>query len=171
MGNYTTDHSTWKRPEDSQDERPAFVLDETLPGSDVVGQAAAALAATALAFAPYNRQYSGVVLKEAVALYQFATTYQGIYSNVVPTEGHYWSDSYRDDLAFAACWLYRASGTQQYLKDCEAYWAEHFRVEGAAANAVEWNYNHMIWGVDALLYMTTNKAAYKTRCGACAAAA
>ena len=88
---------------------------------------------------------------------------QGIYSNVVPTEGHYWSDSYRDDLAFAACWLYRASGTQQYLKDCEMYWAEHYRLEGPASQSVEWNYNHMIPAVDAMLYQMTNKAAYKAR--------
>jgi endoglucanase len=107
VGNYSTDHITWQRPEDNKDLRPAFVVDETIPGSDVVGQAAAALAATSLAFAPYNRQYAGVVLKQAIALYNFATNYQGLYTNVVPTEGHYWSDSFRDDLAFAACWLYR----------------------------------------------------------------
>lgn len=46
-------------------------------------------------------------LQEALSLYQFASTYQGYYSKAIPTEGNYYSDSYYDDLAWAAAWIHK----------------------------------------------------------------
>jgi hypothetical protein len=52
--------------------------------------------------------------QESLSLYQFASSYLGPYSKSVPTEGNYYSDSYYDDLAWAAAWINRVSGHMLY---------------------------------------------------------
>ena len=44
------DHSYWGRPEDMTMYRPAYKLSPENPGSDVIGETAASLAAGAIAF-------------------------------------------------------------------------------------------------------------------------
>jgi hypothetical protein len=113
----------WMRPEDMGTmERPAFYVDPSMPGTDVIAAASAALAAASMAFSPLNREYAGALLKESQALYTFAAGYLGSYSKWVPTEGTHYSESYYDDLAWAAAWIYKASGSGQYLKEAENWW-------------------------------------------------
>ncbi len=133
----TLDHQYWMRPEDMGTmERPAFYVDPSMPGTDVVAAASAALAAASMAFSPQNREYAGALLKESQALYTFAAGYLGSYSKWVPTEGAYYSESYYDDLAWAAAWIYKASGSGQYLKEAENWCAAlpaHFGPAALAA--------------------------------------
>ena len=44
----------------------------------------------------------------------------------------YWynSTSYRDDLAWAAAWMYRATGDPAYLSDAYTYYQQHAYMEG-----------------------------------------
>ena len=44
----------------------------------------------------------------------------------------YWynSTSYRDDLTWAAAWLYKATGDSGYLSDAYFYWTQHTDQEG-----------------------------------------
>lgn len=42
--------------------RTAFKLDTNSPGSDLAGETAAAMAAAAIAFKPYNSSYSNLLL-------------------------------------------------------------------------------------------------------------
>ena len=44
----------------------------------------------------------------------------------------YWynSTSYRDDLTWAAAWLYKATNDPGYLSDAYAFWTEHTNQEG-----------------------------------------
>ena len=44
----------------------------------------------------------------------------------------YWynSTSYRDDLTWAAAWLYKATGDSGYLSDAYYYWTQHVDQEG-----------------------------------------
>ncbi len=47
---------------------------------------------------------------------RFATTYPGLVGNSVPEVSNlYFSTSFRDDLAWAAIWLYQATGDSSYL--------------------------------------------------------
>lgn len=164
VGNYTLDHSYWGRPEDMNMTRMAYPVDATRPGSDVLAAASAALAATAAAMGVNgNRQYAGLAMKEAIDLYNLAKKYPGSYSKSIPTEGHYWSDSFYDDLAWAACWLYKAGGAVEYLKDCETFYALHFKFEPQAANTPYFSQDHIIYGVDVLLATITRKAQYVNR--------
>ncbi len=60
-------HSHWLRPEDMFEERPAYAVDPSNPGTDVVAAAAAALAATSAAFLPINREYAGLCMQVGAA--------------------------------------------------------------------------------------------------------
>ena len=47
---------------------------------------------------------------------RFATTYPGLVGDSVSEVSNlYFSTSYRDDLAWAAIWLYQATGDSSYL--------------------------------------------------------
>lgn len=165
VGNYTLDHAWWGRPEDMADlSRPSFAVEPSKPGgADLLASAAAALAASAVAMSRTNKQFAGLAMSEAIQLYNLAKRFPGTYITAIPTEGRYWSDSYYDDMAWAACWLYRAGGAVEYLKDCESYYSMHFKLEPQAANGNYFAQDHLIYGVDLMLAIITRKAQYVNR--------
>jgi hypothetical protein len=61
-GDGDSDHLCWERAEDMSTPRTAFKIDINNPGSEVAGETAAALAAAAKAFKPYDRMYSDLLL-------------------------------------------------------------------------------------------------------------
>lgn len=65
----TSDHYCWERAEDMTTPRTAYKLDPSHPGSDLAGEAAAALAAASLAFKPYDSSYSNLLLVHAKQVY------------------------------------------------------------------------------------------------------
>ena len=65
VGNGSIDHSWWGPCEVMTMERPAYKVDAENPGSTVVGEAAAALAAGAVIFETDDKEYSEKCLKEA----------------------------------------------------------------------------------------------------------
>nr|XP_006824761.1 PREDICTED: endoglucanase 7-like [Saccoglossus kowalevskii] len=117
VGLVDADHSYWGRPEDMTMARPAFMVNETHPGSDCVGETAAAMAAASIAFKEHDNDYAELLLDEARSLFHFADTYRGIYSDSVPEAGKvYKSNGYKDELTWAACWLYYATENDEYLE-------------------------------------------------------
>ncbi|KAI4373149.1 hypothetical protein MLD38_011308 [Melastoma candidum] len=88
VGDGSSDHYCWERPEDMTTSREAYEIDQEHPGSDVAAETAAALAAAALAFRLHNSSYSDLLLVHAK----------------------------QDELLWAATWLYKASGDESYLK-------------------------------------------------------
>lgn len=122
VGNGGIDHAYWGPPEVMQMARPAYKIDRTCPGSDLAGEAAAALAATSMVFAKDDPAYAQKALKEAQELYDFADQYRGVYSDCIKDAGSYyrsWS-GYQDELVWGAAWLYQATGDAAYLKKAEA---------------------------------------------------
>lgn len=65
VGDGESDHLCWERAEDMTTPRTAYKLDSSNPGSDLAGETAAALAASSLAFRPYNSSYSQLLLQHA----------------------------------------------------------------------------------------------------------
>lgn len=65
MGDGVSDHYCWERAEDMTTSRGAYKIDEQHPGSDLAGETAAALAAAAIAFRPYNSSYSNLLVAHA----------------------------------------------------------------------------------------------------------
>lgn len=70
VGSYYIDAAYWVRPEEMNESRPAYVINSTAPGSDVLGSTAAALAASSLVFKASDSNYSAILLDTAEILYQ-----------------------------------------------------------------------------------------------------
>ena len=115
VGSEGADHGYWGRPEDMAMPRPVLVVDGPggKPGSDVVGGAVAALAATAVALKHTDPAFASACVASARDLYGLATTYEGTYSSALPVGNLYPSSSYLDELAWAAAWLGRATSGEQ----------------------------------------------------------
>jgi endoglucanase len=116
VGSGSIDHSFWGPPELQKSEdfpRPAFFATEETPGADVTAAASAALTLASLVFRPQDPDYADKCLDYALALYEFAAAYPGCADN----GGFYASEYEWDDLAWAAIWLYIATGDESYIDD------------------------------------------------------
>jgi len=114
-----TDHTCgWMPPElrriDFCPRKGYFATAET-PAADVTASAAAALALSSLVLSSSDATYAEKCLRYAVALYKFAAQYPSIVGTT--TGGLYTSEYAWDDLAWAAVWLYLATGEQKYIDD------------------------------------------------------
>ena len=125
VGNGQQDHQNWGRADDLDDNpRPCYKLDTSKPGSDLVGEVVAALSASAVAFKNTNSVYSNELLTHAKQLYTFANQYRGKYSDSISDAANFYrSSGYIDELSWAAAWLYKATGTLQYLVEAESHFA------------------------------------------------
>lgn len=74
VGDGASDHYCWERPEDMTTSRTAYSIDEQHPGSDLAAETAAALAAAATAFNPYNSSYSSLLLLHAKQVHIYIWT-------------------------------------------------------------------------------------------------
>ena len=120
-----TDHYHWVPAEqiDEYTERPSFYIDAENPGSDAAAGTASALASAAVLFRGVDDAYAEELVKNAEALYEFAETHRGKYSDSVPEVNPFytsWSGD-GDELALGGAWLYRATGDSQYLSKAEDY--------------------------------------------------
>ncbi|XP_075476743.1 endoglucanase 11-like [Primulina tabacum] len=118
VGDGDTDHLCWQRPEDMTTSRRAYKVDEENPGSEVVAETAAAMAAAAIVFRRTNRQYSHLLLEHAKQLFEFGDKYREKYDrSIKESKGYYPSVSgYVDELLWADLWLYKATDNEiQYL--------------------------------------------------------
>ena len=117
VGDGQVDHYSWYPPEYINYEYPSYKIDEDHPGSDVASQTAAALAAASILFKDDDKNYSDILLKHAIELYDFADNFKGDYCTSVPSMKKYYgvgSDGYYDELAWGALWLYRATNDEKY---------------------------------------------------------
>ena len=84
MGNPYTDHAWWGRPEDMGDmSRPSYKIDCANPGSDLAAETAASFASASILFKDTDSSYSNELLDHAKAIYEFADTCRGKYSDSV----------------------------------------------------------------------------------------
>lgn len=125
VGNPNVDHQYWGPAETNPTTRPSFAVTASCPGSDLVGQASAAMAASSIVFGKSDPKYSAQLLSQAQSLFTFANTYRGNYSNcVTEAQSFYTSVSgYWDELTEAAIWLYRATGDSTWLTTAETDYA------------------------------------------------
>ncbi|XP_070574565.1 uncharacterized protein [Ptychodera flava] len=132
VGSVGADHGNWGRPEEMTMERPSYKATPESPGSNVAGEAAAALAAASMVFRKSDPTYSETLLQNAKELFEFANDYRGNYecNNV------YKSSSFGDELCWAALWLYRATNDQTYYDTALAFYSE-FKL-GGGSYAFSW---------------------------------
>ena len=118
------DHAYWGRPEDMDMYRPAYKITENKPGSDLAGETAAALAAASILFKDSDSAYSDECLLHARQLYSFADNFRGKYADSISDAAKFYYSwgVYDDELAWAALWLYRATGEETYLMQAKAHY-------------------------------------------------
>ncbi|KAF4527168.1 hypothetical protein B566_EDAN006093, partial [Ephemera danica] len=83
----------WGRPEDITQQRPAYAVNRTSPGSEVAAETAAALAASSVALREYYHEgprLSELYLVHAKELYEFAVNYRGDYSKALPQVANFY---------------------------------------------------------------------------------
>jgi hypothetical protein len=116
VGSGSVDHSYWGPSELESPTlypRPAWLATTATPAADQTASAAAALAAMAILSKTSNPTYAAQCLKYAQALYAFSVANPGTgFSG-----GFYNSSGYVDKEAWAAAWLYLATGTWSYVND------------------------------------------------------
>ncbi|XP_009601304.1 endoglucanase 6 [Nicotiana tomentosiformis] len=141
VGDGTTDHYCWQRPEDMTTSRAAYRIDPSRPGSDLAGETAAAMAAASIVFRNSNPAYAKELLTHAYQLFEFADKYRGKYdSSITVAQKYYRSVSgYADELLWAAAWLYKASNKEYYLN----YLGEN----GDALGGTGWSMTEFGWDV------------------------
>ncbi|KAL2238265.1 UNVERIFIED_CONTAM: Endoglucanase [Sesamum indicum] len=113
VGDADGDHGCWERPEDMDTARTLYKITSTSPGTEVAAEAAAALAAASVVFKETDPNYSAQLLRHSESLFQFADKYRGSYQGSCPFYCSY--SGYKDELLWAAAWLYKASGDSNYL--------------------------------------------------------
>lgn len=118
VGDGTSDHECWQRPEEMTTSRQAYHISESNPGSDLAGETAAAMAAASIVFQKTDPSYSQILLSHAKQLFTFADTHRGKYDNsIIVARNFYQSESgYDDELLWAALWLYEATTDNNYLE-------------------------------------------------------
>ncbi|TYQ15557.1 UNVERIFIED_CONTAM: endoglucanase Cel9M [Acetivibrio alkalicellulosi] len=112
------DHTYWGAPEEQTGPRPVpYVADESNPASDVLGLTSAALTKMYLNYKNIDADYANECLRVAKELYQMGKNNPGHYK----LGAYYRSNSFWDDLAWAATWLYVAENDNSYLPEIDSY--------------------------------------------------
>ncbi|MBD7910151.1 glycoside hydrolase family 9 protein [Clostridium cibarium] len=116
VGDGDVDHNYWGSPEKQPGSRKTlFVADSGKPASDVLGETSAALSLMYLNYKGKDISYANKCLQAAKELYNMGKNNRGCGNG----QSYYVSSQYNDDLAWAATWLYKAAGDNQYLSDAK----------------------------------------------------
>src|SRR4051812_12485520 len=83
VGDAGSDHSFWGPPEVNPSPRPSAAVTESCPGSDLTGEASAALASSSILFKSSDPTYAATLLSHARSLYEFAEDFKGKYDACV----------------------------------------------------------------------------------------
>ena len=157
VGDGNADHSWWGPCEVMHMNRPSYCVTRSNPGSAVVGEAAAALAAAAVIFNDSDPDYAALCLEHAKSLYAFADSTRSD-SGYTAANGFYnsWSGFF-DELSWAGCWLYIATDDSSYLNNAKTCFTQ-------AGHDYDWS---MCWddvhiGAAVLLAKITGDQSYKT---------
>ncbi|MFI1093185.1 glycoside hydrolase family 9 protein [Streptomyces sp. NPDC020917] len=164
VGDGSSDHAFWGPAEVNPEPRPAYKIDASCPGSDLAGEAAAALASSSMLFSSQDPSYAATLLTNAKQLYTFADTYRGTYDKcITAAQGYYnsWS-GYWDELVWGALWLYRATGDSTYLSKAETYYAQLPKAQQTTTPEYNWTlaWDDKSYGDYVLLAELTGKQVY-----------
>ena len=165
VGQGGPDHAFWGPAEVMNMNRPAFKINAQNPGSDLAGEAAAALAAASIIFRPTDTAYADRLLTHAKQLFSFADTYRGRYSDAIPDAAAFYNSwsGYGDELVWSAAWLHKAtkaagSTSTTYLNKAETYYQQWISGKGGTWTQ---SWDDKSYGAAILLAQETGKAQYR----------
>eukprot|EP01137_Pigoraptor_chileana_P023362 Opistho-2@89521 len=159
------DHQSWVSPEvihyAAAKTRPSQMITKNCPGSELAGEASAALASISLLLREDNATYADILLRHATELHEFADTYRGVYTACITAAAGYYDSysGYLDELAWAGAWMYRATNNRTYLdKARDAY----NQSTGGASCPCQWtlSWDDVSYGAAVVLYELTNDTLY-----------
>lgn len=150
------DHNYWGAPENLNTVRKTFTCDKNGGCAAVSGSMVGALASGAILFKD-DISYSTTLLSKAKNLYTFARTYQN--DNDYPGAGQenfypLYSNN-KDQLAWGAIWLYKATKDTTYLNDAKSL------MENEYPWGLSWD--HLVSAVLLLLSEETKDNTYNNR--------
>ncbi|KIZ03555.1 hypothetical protein MNEG_4408 [Monoraphidium neglectum] len=152
VGDMTKDRAYWGSPEKYMGARPATYLSAARPGGDAVAMVSAALASAAVAIQDESLQVADVYLQKAISLYALSQRWRGYYAKYVESGKTYPSVSMYDDMAYAAVWIYWATGDENYLNDALVLYDQTTSSEGHInPNPFMFNYENVVPALDLLL--------------------
>ena len=141
-------------------DRPSYKITKSSPGSDLAGEASAALSAASIVFALNgNSAAAAEALSHARELFEFADQYRGTYTGGILDASDFYNSwsGYQDELIWGAAWLAKASGKSADRTKAEALYTSF---NGAAREDYSWDNKKM--GAQIVLYEVTGKSSYKT---------
>jgi hypothetical protein len=165
VGDGDLDHSYWGRAESMSMSRPAFKIDSANPGSELAAETAAALASTAMLFQSSQPDYANELLDHARAIYAFADSHRGKYSDSIPAAANFYKswNGYQDELVWAAIWLYRATGEASYLAQARTGY-QNLSSGGAGNHPYQWtiSWDDKSFGCYILMAMIDGGSVYRS---------
>ena len=156
VGDGNADHGWWGPAEtvEAQMKRPSYKVDLNNPGSTVAAGTAASLAACAVVCRDTDKAYADKCVKHATELFDYANKVKSD-SGYTAANGFYQSyGGFKDELAFAAFWLYKATGDEDWLAKAKGFWGE-----GDKNWALCWD--DKSWGTAVLLANETGEEKYR----------
>lgn len=160
VGDGGADHGWWGSAEvlEAQMSRPSYKVDLQNGGSTVAASTAASLASCAVVFKDSDPAYSKTCLKHAKELFSYAETVKSD-SGYTAASGFYNSHSgFADQLAWAAYWLYEATGENSYLEKSKSWLSQ-------TGDNEKWAHcwDDVSYGTALLLAEKTGEKTYKDR--------
>ena len=143
VGDASTDHSYWGPAETNPTNRPSYAITSSCAGADLAGEASAALAASSIAFKTADAKYSAQLASQAQALWNFANTYRGKYSDCITGAQSYYTSysGYWDELELGAIWIYRATGSSTWLSTAQSDYANLPLANQSTLHEYSWTVN------------------------------
>ncbi|MCR9252474.1 MAG: glycoside hydrolase family 9 protein [bacterium] len=167
IGDGGNDHSFWGAAEVANEQviRPSAVISTTCPGSDIMGETSAALAAASIFFRESGDiAYADLLVAQAIKMYDFADSYRGKYSDCISGVGSFYNSwsGYNDEIVWGAIWLYEATGDVSYLQKAEAEYANLNTEPQSPLKSYKWTYNwdDKSYGCYVKLAQATGNATY-----------
>lgn len=113
------------------------------PSSEICGEVAAAMAASAVAFRQTDPAYADTLVDHAKQMYEFGRKHPGSYMDsqlpgLKDSAKHYPSSGWHDEMAWGALWLHFATGEESYLQEC-LKWYDKLNAWSSENYAYDWD--------------------------------
>lgn len=159
-GDGDVDHQYWGPPELQTYDRPTYYCaTPEEPGSDVAGDAAAALALMYINYKEVDEEYAEKCLTYAKDLYEFGMKYRGNSK----AQSYYLPRTYLDELMWGSIWLYVATDDQTYMDNVDKLMVEKGITNGNSFND-NWTqcWDYVLTGVFTKLATLSPNPLYKS---------
>jgi uncharacterized membrane protein len=168
VGTGGSDHGFWGSAEvmHLRTSRPSFRIHSGCGGSDLAAETAAAMAASSMVFRPTDVAYANTLLTHARQLFSFAeSTHPSFYVDCIPDAAGFYNSHNgdpNDEMAWAAVWLFRATGEAAFLTRARQLYATMCKESSDGLPCYQWSqsWNDKHFGTYILMAQLTGEAPF-----------